>query len=164
MLHHKLHHCTAPLHCTMKWLLHFLCFFIYISWLMAADHGSYSFVAFAGPGKLDSHPKRTKPTRYRYLSKRDFKNQRLRAVSAHGREDSSNSTETIKHSRISVALRAVYLLLIFSPVIISAPLAYIIPIFRNFIWFKLLVNIIGTSSLYLSSIYILFYRSIYLTV
>ena len=136
----------------MKWLIHLVHFFVYALWLVNAEQGSRSLVFNQSPKVPEKIPPSTriKPTRYPYLGIKDFKNQRLRAVSAHGRDDGNNDTDTVKHSHITVALRALYLFIIFSPVLISAPLAYIIPIFRRYVWFKLLVNIIG-SSLLLSS-------------
>ena len=131
----------------MKRLVELLCVFIYASCLVSAEQGSRSLTttqSTAVPAEKISTPTRTKPIRYRYLSIKDFKNQKLRAVSAHGRDD-NNNTSTGGHSRLRVAFRALYLFIIFSPAIISAPLAYIIPIFRRYIWFKLLVNIIGIS-------------------
>ena len=140
----------------MKWLIHLVHFSVYALWLVNAEQGSRSIMFTQSPitSAAEKIPPSTriKPTRYPYLNIKDFKNQRLRAVSAHGRDDSNNDTDTVKHSHISVALRALYLFIIFSPVLISAPLAYIIPIFRRYIWFKLLVNIIGNPLLRSSSL------------
>ena len=125
-----------------------LCLSLCTTWLAEAERGSSGLAPTHGFEKVAANSK-AKPKRYPYLTIRDFKNQRLRAVSAHGRDDDENSTDTTKHSGFSVALRALYLLVIFSPAIISAPLAYVLPLFRNYVWFKLLVNIIGNPLLLL---------------
>ena len=79
--------------------------------------------------------------KYHYLNEKDFPG--IKAVSSHGRDDKDIDEKPV--SSIAVALRSAYLLLIFSPIIVSSPLAYIFPFFRNVIWYKLLCNTIGTS-------------------
>lgn len=78
--------------------------------------------------------------KYDYLTEKDFSS--LEAVSSHGRDDDVIDEPA---SRISITLRAIYLSLIFAPVIFSSPLAYFLPVFRNVIWFRLLCHIIGSS-------------------
>ena len=77
---------------------------------------------------------------YRFLSEKDFKN--LEAVSSHGRDD---GIEDLKPSMISVCFRAFFLFVIYSPILISSPLAFLFPVFRNVVWFRLLCHIIGSS-------------------
>jgi len=77
---------------------------------------------------------------YRFLSEKDFKN--LEAVSSHGRDD---GIEDLKPSMISVCFRAFFLFVVYSPILISSPLAFLFPVFRNVVWFRLLCHIIGSS-------------------
>lgn len=85
--------------------------------------------------------KNNKP-KYRILTERDFPD--LKAVSAHGRNDGEDFSGS-QVGMLAATLRALYLLLIFSPVIMTSPFAYISQSFRNAFWYSLLCHIIGHS-------------------
>ena len=80
--------------------------------------------------------------KYRILTERDFPD--LKAVSAHGRDDGEDFSGS-QVGLFAATLRALYLLLIFSPVIMMSPFAYISTFFRNAFWYSLLCRIIGHS-------------------
>ena len=69
--------------------------------------------------------------------------EKLEVVSSHGRID--NSQKKIEVSTFAVILRTLYLCILFQPVLWTLPLAYLIPIFRNRIWFNLLTKSIALS-------------------
>jgi len=80
--------------------------------------------------------------KYRFLTMSDFPD--LKAVSAHGRDDGDDFGGS-QVGIFAATMRALYLLLIFAPVIITSPLACIWPFFRNAFWYSLLCHIIGSS-------------------
>ena len=67
-----------------------LCLSLCTTWLAEAERGSSGLAPTHGFEKVAANTT-AKPKRYPYLTIRDFKNQRLRAVSAHGRDDDENT-------------------------------------------------------------------------
>ena len=66
----------------------------------------------------------------------------LDIVSSHGRNDNKNKNFLVEVNIFQVIIRALYLILLFQPVLWTLPLAYFIPVFMNTIWFPLLYRTI----------------------
>lgn len=62
----------------------------------------------------------------------------FKAVSSHGRTDNADLSIAITYTKFQVFLRAVYLCIVFSPMLFTSGFAYISSWYRNVIWFGLL--------------------------
>lgn len=73
-----------------------------------------------------------------HLSAGDDLLRKFKAVSSHGRSDALDGAAPMTYTTFQIYSRAVYLLIVFAPMMCTSGLAFIFSWFRNGIWFQLL--------------------------
>ena len=117
-------------------------FFLLAEIIFYLDHS----VTASKINKISSQPSQVQRKKYSYLTEKDVEN--LEVISSHGRSNddiSGRFDNDVKIDAFGATFRALYLLFIFSPVIITLPIAIIFSHFRDLVWFGILCRAIGNS-------------------
>ena len=111
--------------------------------LLFTSSGKKSIFNYVKLGNKNNHSNHNNHNNLDVISNKNLRLDKLNVVSSHGRDDNTNSTAEV--SMFQVIIRAIYLIILFQPVLWTLPLAYFIPSFMKTVWFPLLYRTIAHS-------------------